>query len=141
MLNIKNATAQMRLARRLGKLSAEVHARTLRRIGHAYALAEQQRVKAEMTAPPSPEWQAMMNLLHSIEAEVEPILLEKRKAERECFDIMYQVEPECRTVRLAPVSAKVARPQPVGYEYTRAWWDEAEKRERAAKKAGLVEVE
>ncbi len=110
----------MRIARKLGKISNEVQTRTMRRLGFNRMA----------------QWESMMRLRASIEKEVAPILAAKHAAEADCFQIKFKVTEGKAT----PV--KVAAPRKSrkleGYEYTRAWWDEAEKRERAAKKAGLL---
>jgi hypothetical protein len=134
MMNIKSAISQMRVARRLGKLSSEQAARLLRRLGHSYALSQHEKIKAEMTAPPAPEWLAIMELRNSIEAEILPKLEAARKADdllnnpaerRKVFTVM-----DACLEQADSVSAKVEAPKLEGYEYTREWWDEAERRER-----------
>ena len=138
MMNIKSAIGQMRIARRLGKLSSEQAARLLRRLGHSYALAQHEKIKAEMTAPPSLEWLEVMALRNAIEAEILPKLEAARKADdllnnpaerRKVFTMM-----DACLEQADSVSAKVEAPKLEGYEFTRAWWDEQEVKERTNRK-------
>lgn len=132
MMNIKSAIGQMRIARRLGKLSSEQAARLLRRLGHSYALSQHEKIKAEFLAPPSPEWLEMMALRNAVEQEVLPVLVAARQAD----DLLNNPAERRKTFMDAcldyadTVSAKVTAPKLEGYEFTRAWWDEAAKRER-----------
>ena len=136
MMNIKSAIGQMRVARRLGKLSSEQAARLLRRLGHSYALSQHEKIKAEFLAPPSPEWLELMALRNNIEAEVLPTLEAARKAD----DLLNNPAERRNTfmdacLELAEtVSAKVTVPKLEGYEFTRAWWDEQELKERTNRK-------
>ncbi len=137
MMNIKSAIGQMRIARRLGKLSSEQAARLLRRLGHSYALAQHEKIKAEFLAPPSPEWLEIMALRNAIEAEILPTLEAARYADdllhkpalRWSVSLMDACLEEAETV-----SAKVTVPKLEGYEFTRAWWDEQELKERTNRK-------
>ena len=133
----------MRVARRLGKLSSEQAARLLRRLGHSYALSQHEKIKAEFLAPPSPEWLEMMALRNAIEADVTPAL----EAARYADDLLHK--PALRwSVSLMDacleqadaVSAKVEAPKLEGYEYTRAWWDDQEVKERTNRKLAHASV-
>lgn len=74
MMNIQSAIRQMRVARRLGKLSLDQQNRILRRL----APRESQL-----------NWEKMMGLRAQIEKEIQPILQARRQAERECFQVKY----------------------------------------------------
>lgn len=119
MLNIKTAVRQMRVARRLGKISNEVQTRIMRRLAPRESQVH---------------WENMMALRASIAREIAPAIHAKRVAERECFDIKYTVGAEARKAKLAPVTMRVSTPVLNGYEYTREWWNACEKQEREAKK-------
>jgi len=140
MMKIQSAIRQMRVARRLGKLSAEQAARLLRRLGHSYALSQHEKIKAEFLAPPSPEWLEMMALRNDIEAEVLPTLEAARKAD----DLLNNPAERRKTFMDAcleeadSVSAKVEAPKLEGYEFTRAWWNDALKRERQTDATALA---
>ena len=125
MMNIQTAIRQMRVARRLGKISNEVQTRIMRRLRPR---------ESEL------QWERLMALRASIERDIQPIIAAKRAAERDCFDIKYMVV-ESKAVPVAVAPTRKVKPALTGYEYTPAWWKEAEQRERAAKKAGtLVEA-
>jgi len=66
----------MRVARRLGKLSLDQQNRILRRIH---------------PRPSTLTWERMMALRASIAKDVAPILQARREAERDCFDIKFEV--------------------------------------------------
>lgn len=138
MINITSALFKLRHAHKIGKISAEVQARTLRRLGHAGALAQGERIKIEHTVP-SADWSAMMGLLASIEIEIAPIIEAKRKAERDCFDVRYADDGKRRVAKVAKAAkaAPVVAPAPVKVDYTctPAWWKEQELVERNEKKA------
>lgn len=143
-MNIKSAIGQMRVARRLGKLSSEQAARLLRRLGHSYALSQHEKIKAEFLAPPSPEWLEMMALRNAIEADVTPAL----EAARNADDLLnnpaerrkiYTVMDACLD-QADSVSAKVEVPKLEGYEFTRAWWDDQEVKERTNRKLAHASV-
>lgn len=122
MMNIQSAVRQMRIARKLGKISNEVQSRVMRRL-----------------APRQMElnWEAMMRLRAQIERDCAPVLAAKRAAEADCFQIKFKVtEGKATPVKVAPVRRR--KQALTGHEYTPAWWKEAEQRERAAKKAGTL---
>lgn len=132
MIDIHKALAQLRIARKLGKISNEVQARQLRRLGYApaIAIADAAKLRAE-------QWQGMMGVLKSIHAEIAPAIAAKRQAERDCFDVRYQDDSKRRVAKVAPVvpvAAPVKR-EVAGYEYTPAWWKEQERKERNELKA------
>jgi hypothetical protein len=143
MMNIKSAISQMRVARRLGKISSEQAARLLRRLGHSYALSQHEKIKAEFLAPPSPEWLEMMALRNAIEADVMPAL----EAARNADDLLNNPAERRKTFMDAcvenynnAVSGKVKAPKLEGYEFTRAWWDEQEVKERTNRKLAHASV-
>lgn len=147
MMNIQTAIRQMRVARRLGKLSAEQASRLLRRLGHPAVVAQHKQFAAAMTAAPSPEavqlWDKFMDLRNTIEAEVLPKLEAKRKADDLLFNPAdrrkaYTVMDACLD---QAASVKVEAPKLEGYEFTPEWWKEAEKREREQRKAEHAEVD
>lgn len=122
MMNIQSAVRQMRVARRLGKLSLDQQNRLMRRLAPRACVLR---------------WERMMALRASIERDIQPALMEKRKAEAEAFQVRFLVERANRPA-VPTVTVKVTRPALVGYEYTPEWWKEAELRERNARKAGLL---
>lgn len=113
----------MRVARRLGKISTEVQTRLMRRLSP---------LQTQLN------WEAMMRLRASIEKDVAPILAAKRAAERVCYDIKYNVDSKNKAtpVKVTPRKRKVL----TGYEYTRAWWDEMELKERQDRKREKAEL-
>lgn len=122
MLNINSAVRQMRVARKLGKISNETQTRLMRKL-----------------APRDSQlsWESMMRLRAQIERDIRPILQAKREAERDVFNVLFQVESNLKAKSF--VSAKVKKKVLAGYEYTPEWWKEAEKRERAQRKAGILD--
>lgn len=76
MMNIDKAIRQMRVARRLGKISNEQQERILRKRAGRNRFAT---------------WERMMALRASIEKEIAPILAAKREAERDLFQVKFEV--------------------------------------------------
>ena len=141
-MNIQIALNQMRIARRLGKISNEIQSRTLRRLGYAPAVAvSDYRSPSALLAPPTPQWIAMMGLLESIKAEIAPMLEAKRQAERECYDIRFAGDGQ-RKEKISKVTPVVRPPKQdlLGYEYTRAWWDAMDLKEKADRMAARAEL-
>jgi hypothetical protein len=123
MLNIHSAIRQMRIARRLGKLSLDAQNRLMRRLA------------------PRPEvlaWENMMALRATIEKEIQPQL----DAARQADDLLHNPAERRKVFTMMDacleqaefVFAKVKAPKLKGHEYTPAWWKEAEVRERSARK-------
>ena len=122
MMNIQSVLRQMRTARRLGKISNEVQTRLIRRLAPRQSQLN---------------WEAMMRLRAQIEKDIAPIITARREVEAECYQIPFRVE---RAAKATPVKITTRRPRQAltGYEYTPAWWKEAELRERAARKQERV---
>lgn len=97
-MNIQTAIRQMRIARRLGKLSNEQQNRIMRKIS---------------PRPAQSLWQSMRNMLESIKAEptVKKELEAKRAAERDLFQIKCQPDtilPEEKVSSLSPLQQRLA---------------------------------
>lgn len=115
----------MRIARRLGKINNEVQTRVMRRL----APRESQL-----------HWEAMMRLRAQIEKDIAPIMAARRAAEYDCFQIKFKVDAKDRATPVKVIPAPRKRQKLTGYEYTRAWWDEMELKERADRKREKAEV-
>jgi hypothetical protein len=112
-INLENATRQMRLARRMGKISNLEQTKIFRKL--------QRKVNGPN------EWEKMMLLRASIAVEIAPVLEAKRKAELDTYDIKY-VAPAEKIKGFVPRQAKDATMSP-------QWWIEAGKRDAAMEKA------
>lgn len=114
----------MRIARKLGKISNEVQSRMMRRL-----------------APRESEirWESMMALRRQIEGDCAPALAAKRAAEAECFQVKFKVT-EGKATPVKVTAPRKVRQQLTGYEYTRAWWDEMERKERQDRKREKAEL-
>jgi len=119
-MNIKNISVQLKSARNAGVITPDTQLRVLRRVG---------------VINTQPVWAPLLALRKAIEADVLPALLKQRETDKEIFSEKYVEEKD---EAQQTTSAIVTKPVLKGHEYTPAWWKEAEKRERAARKAGLL---
>lgn len=118
MMNIELAVKQMRIARKAGKISAEVQQKLMRRIAPRQSQLN---------------WEKMMAFRAQIEREVAPVLEVKRKAEFDELGVKYvPMMEKIQGFIPAALRRKQANDQ--------AWWDAAELREREAKKAITAKI-
>lgn len=114
-INLFAVIRNMRIARKLGKISMETQQRVIRRLN---------------PRPSILKWEGLMALRATIEKEIRPAKLAKMEAEKEAFQVSYAV-PARKPV--ATVTAKVT--VPVLAELNADWWREAGRREKANRKA------
>jgi hypothetical protein len=119
MINITTAVRQMRIARKLGKISNEIQTRVMRRLGFNRMA----------------QWESMMRLRAQIERDIAPVMVARKEAEADLFQIKCKVTERKAPVKVAPRKVKQVL---TGYEYTVAWWNAMELKEREDRKAGTV---
>ncbi len=121
-MNIQSAISQMRIGRKLGKISNEVQTRVLRR----FAPRDTQL-----------QWEAMMRLRSQIERDIQPIMKARKAAEAECYQIKFKVT-ETKSAPVKAAAPRKVRAELTGYEYTVAWWKEQDLKERQDRKAARL---
>lgn len=87
-MNIQNAISQMRIQRKMGKLSEERQARILRRFHPRHSQLQ---------------WERMMALRAEIEKDVQPKIQAMRQAERDCFQVKWEPEATLPAEPSAPI--------------------------------------